>query len=209
MKGVSFDEKHSYKDFKLITNDITVGYPSVKMNYVDVPGRDGSLDLTESMGGIRYDDRKLEFKFTMMGTSEEMKSRIAGFLTWGRKKIILDKDKEYYYSGRCTVNSFVNNKTVSELSVTALCDPYKYRIHETIHREKISGSKTIILSNDRKTAIPVIECENTMKIGFEGRNYELKEGRHKILDIQLKEGYNRLMVSGSGIITVIWQEGAI
>ncbi|WP_286080618.1 phage tail domain-containing protein [Parablautia intestinalis] len=209
MKGVFFDTKHSYKDFKLITNSISVGYPTVKTNYIDVPGRDGSLDLTEALGGIKYNDRQLEFKFTMLGTNEDAKSKIAGFLTQGRKKIILDKDKGYYYLGRCTVNNFKNSGTVAELSVTAVCEPYKYHIKETRYEEEFNGTHTIILTNDRKHVSPVIECDSHIKIGFEGMNYDIEKGKHKILAIRLKEGYNHLTISGNGTVTVTYQEGAI
>lgn len=209
MRGVIFDTKHSYKDFKLITNSISVEYPTVKTNYIDVPGRDGTLDLTEALGGIKYNDRQLEFKFTMLSTSEEAKSKIVGFLTWGKKKIILDKDKEYYYLGRCTVNNFKNAGTISELSVTAVCEPYKYRIKETRYEENLNGTHEIILTNDRKLVSPTIECDSNIKISFEGMNYELEKGRHKILAIRLKEGYNRLTVSGNGMVMVTYREGAI
>lgn len=209
MNGVSFGDKHTYRDFSLITNEIKVGYPEVRTNYVDIPGRDGPLDLTEAAGGVTYGSRTLEFLFTLLSTNEEKKDKIVGFLLGRKMKIVLDKDKEYYYIGRCIIESFANEKNIARLSMKAICEPYKYHKKESMHSETVNGKKAIVLVNDRMRSIPNIECSAAMKVGFGGISYNLQKGIHKVLGIRLEEGYNRIELSGTGTITFTWQEGAI
>lgn len=211
MQGVWFNDKHSFQDFKLITNKITVGYPEVKTSYVSIPGGDGVLDLTEALGGVKYGSRYLSFQFTLRAQDEweNAKERIGAFLHGRHLSIRLDKDKEYYYSGRCQVNDFFSEKRLEILTVEAKCDPYKYHIKETIHKAKINGSSQLLLNNDRKMVVPEIEVSGNVKLTFQGVSYALSEGFHKILDIELLEGYNRLAASGNGVITFRYREGAI
>ena len=40
--------------------DADIGFPEVRTNYVDVPGRDGMLDLSTALDGeIHYQDRTI------------------------------------------------------------------------------------------------------------------------------------------------------
>lgn len=209
MKGVYFDGKHSYIDFGLITSHISIGTPQPKTNYIDIPGGDGALDLTEATGPVRFNDRTLDFLFTMQGINEDRKTLISNYLHGQKRKIILDKDPDYYYFGRCTVDSFSSDGTMSQLKVTAQCDPYKYHHTESMHKELIAGQKNIIVINDQKTVIPVIETDAELRLTSNGKTYLLAVGRHKYLDIQLYAGYNRFSITGTGTIIFRYQEGAI
>ena len=63
--GVSFDDMHSYTDWGLRLKEVKIGIPEAKTVYVDVPGSDGSLDLTEAQnGGVKYGMRTLELFLT-------------------------------------------------------------------------------------------------------------------------------------------------
>lgn len=46
--GVTFGNYHSYKAWGLKLKEIKIGLPEVKTSYVEVPGMNGSLDLTEA-----------------------------------------------------------------------------------------------------------------------------------------------------------------
>lgn len=58
--GVTFGNYHSYKAWGLKLKEIKIGLPEVKTSYVEVPGMNGSLDLTEAtFGGVTYGMRTL------------------------------------------------------------------------------------------------------------------------------------------------------
>lgn len=217
--GVSFyvidadKDLHSFNDLHLILAPFTLPPAIPKINLLDIEGMDGSIDLTEANGEVKYYDRDLKFTFTVFGddemTFEERQTFISNALNGRRCKITLDKDSDYYFIGRCTVNDYLCDKMLRQVVITATVAPYKLLQQETVESfELTSVGETILLVNRRKSVVPVITCTGDARISFGGLvNYPLTAGEHKILDLQLKEGGNLVTVSGTGTITFRYQEG--
>ena len=70
-KGIYFDDIHSYFDLNLILAPFVPTPAEPKTNYIDITGGDGSLDLTEGLGEVKYKDRNFTFTFTI-NPSEKM-----------------------------------------------------------------------------------------------------------------------------------------
>ena len=87
--------------------------------------------------------------------------------------------------------------------------PYKFKQDITKRIVNLSGVPTDInLMNGRKSVCPSIECSNdNTVIVFGDATFNLSAGKHEILDILLKQGLNKLTVSGSGTVTFLYQEG--
>ena len=64
IKGVQFGDYHSWRDLGLILGSKEIESPEAKTMFVNIPGADGSLDLTEYFGEINYDNRQLSFDFS-------------------------------------------------------------------------------------------------------------------------------------------------
>lgn len=211
MNGVMFDTKHSYRDYGLVTNSISIGMPEVKTNYVDIPGGNGSIDLTEATGGVRYGDRVIDFKFTAMDHAVERMLDFQNELHGTKTKIVIDRDREYYYLGRCNITgvNFVNAK-LYEISMQAKCSPFKYHTKETIHTVQVEGSKEFFCINDKLPAIPLIEPDGDLVMEFKGKTYLLESGKkYRTSDIIFEEKYNRIGIRGKGKVRFTYQEGAI
>lgn len=133
MKGIWFDDIHSYKDLNLIMGKPNIPPAGVKTSFVDIPGADGSIDLTEALGAVRYKTRNCSFPFSVFPYEdfEEKKKQIANLLNGRRCKIRLDKDPDYYWVGRCSVNNYSSNKNLNKITVNATVEPYKYKVKET------------------------------------------------------------------------------
>lgn len=211
-RGIKFNETHSYYDLNLILSAVNIPPAKPKTTYIDIPGADGSLDLSAVHGEIRYNDRECSFIFTMLPTDfatwEEKQTEVSNLLNGKEFKIVLDKDDGYFYKGRCTVDDYAEDKKIRQITVKAKVHPYKYRMYETSVSHALSTTaKTIVLTNGRKTVSPTITCtaDNT-SVSIGGATYKINAGTHKILDIQLKQGTNQLSISGSGTITFTYQE---
>ena len=214
-KGISFDDTHSYYDLNLILSEMKIPPAKPKTTYIDVPGADGSIDLTEAHGEVRYSDRECTFIFTMhpldVSTWEEKQTEVSNLLNGRVFKITLDKDDEFYYQGRCTVNEYTSNKRIKQITVAAKVKPYKYKNHLTTVSATLSDTpKTLNILNGRKSVSPNIECSNdNTSIVFGDAAYKLNAGTHKILDIRFVEGINNVTVSGSGTVTFSYQEAEL
>lgn len=216
-KGVYFDNIHSFNDLNLIFAGAEIPPATPKENYIAVPGADGSLDLTEALGEVKYNDRSgCKFTFTMNPDGdlsdeafEAKKTEISNLLNGTVRKITLDKDPDYYYLGRCTVNGYAQNKKIKQFVISAKVKPYKFKQTETVIPVELTGAEqTVILSNSRKAVCPLITCTNdNTVISFNNSTVTLSAGTHKILDLVLVEGANTVTVSGSGKIVFVYQEG--
>ena len=133
--GVSFGELHSFWDLDLILASAEIPPASPKENFVDIPGADGSVDMTEAFGEVKYSDRTgAKFTFYMNPAGdlseaawEEKKTQISNRLNGLRCHITLDKDPDYYWQGRCTVNDHASSKKLRKFVVGARLAPYKLK----------------------------------------------------------------------------------
>lgn len=213
--GIYFDDIHSYYDLNLILSASEIPPATPKTSYIDVPGADGSLDLSETHGEVKFSDRECKFTFTVNPiddlTWEERKTEVSNLLNGKRCKITLDKDEDFYYLGRCSVDEYASDKRINKIVISAKVNPYKFKQNITVVKADLSATpKTINIINSRKTVSPVITCTNNNTVViFEGATYNISVGEHKFLNIQLKEGNNTLTVSGGGSITFTYQEGEL
>lgn len=208
MKGVYFDTLHSYRDFNLILSAVNIPPATPKTNFIDVDGADGSLDLTEASGEIKYNDRKGSLTFSVLPEDdfEKKKSDISNVINGQRFLITLDKDIEYYYIGRCSINNYKEDKKLRQIVVDMQLQPYKYKQNITVV-EATAG--TVILKNDRKSVVPSITVTEETTLTFKGNEYTRNAGTHKILDIQLLYGDNEITIDTAGTVTFEYQEGSL
>ena len=211
MNGVLFNDTHSYYDLALILAPFTPAPAEPKTNYVDVPGADGSLDQSEGLGEIKYHNRTLNFVFSVPHSVnyEEKITEVSNLIN-GKyfEKITLDKDPEWYYSGRCKVDSYKSDRVSREIAISATVFPYKFKQDETV--VTLTGSEEYSVENSRQTVVPIIVTDSPIELSFNGINYQLNAGTHKILDVQLKEGANVFKITpSSAVVTLTYQEGAL
>ena len=211
--GIKFGNIHSFNDLNMILSKVEISPASPKTTYIDIPGGDGSIDLTEAHGEIRYSDRTIKIILSMLPSDSktwaEKQTEISNALN-GRyfDRITLEKDADFYYSGRCTVSDYAEDGKDRQISISAKVRPYKMRQNETVLKVNLSTAEhTITLQNSRKSVIPDIVCTGNAAIVFKGNTFTIGEGAFRFLDILLVEGANIMTVSGSGTLTFTYREG--
>ena len=63
---VQFDDKKSFSDWGLKLERISLSFPGPKLDLVDIPGADGSADLTEVNGPVCYENRTITLTFSLL-----------------------------------------------------------------------------------------------------------------------------------------------
>lgn len=219
-RGISFDGIHSYYDLDLILSKVEIPPAVPKEEYIDLAGGNGSLDLTEVHGEVKFNDREgCKFTFTMNPANdlsdsafEEKKTEVSNALN-GKKieRITLDKDSDFYYQGRCKVDQYLSDRRIRQIVVTARVKPYKLKQNKTVSTFALSSTEqTVNIRNGRKTVVPLITCSaSNAVVVFGSVTKTLSAGTHEILDFQLKHGDNIFKVSGSGTIKFEYQEGEL
>ena len=217
MSGIKFRNKHSADDFGMFMTDFSVSPPELQTAYVDVPFRDGLLDFSTALTGgiVRYQNRTVTASFVTKDAAEDgWRERYHSFINafHGRKeKLIFDYDPDYYYLGRITCDASKDDQLIGAASITADCDPYKYKLSPTVREFDVSGSEglEIILQNDRMPTVPTVTTDAEITVEFGESTIVFAPGTRKAPDLLLLEGANHMTLTGTGHIKFEYQEGAL
>jgi len=209
MLGIQFGTKHSWDDWGLILENVEETPPEPRRYVVEVPGRDGVLDLTgELTEEICYGPRMVTFTFHVKsGGWTALKSEIMSFLHGKTMNVMSDLDTEYFWRGFCLFDSFSSNETTGTLVIRVEADPYKYAKMATSYSQ--NGDGTVVCANNRMKVIPQITNTAEATIVFGTVSVTLSEGVHKVDDIVFAEGNNTLVITSTGLTTITYRQGRL
>lgn len=215
-------DKGTYDDWGLLLKaGWSLEAPSVKTKYVNIPGADGSRDLTESLAGEpKYNDRKLTLTliFPPAPTEEweNCRREIATYCHGQKMHITLPDDRDRHLTGRLDIGSLVYSRAQAELKVTAVCDPYLYDNRETVIAVTANNpGRNITLDNARKRVTPwftITGSAATLKL--RETTYSLAIGADQRLSgFLLYPGDNIINIASVGsnatTVTMVYRQGAL
>ena len=215
MKGIMFGHYHSWDDFQLILASKTIGTPSPKTETIDIPGGDGVLDLTDFFGEAKYSNRNLSFEFSTMVTPSDFMSlfsTVQNALHGKKLSITLDEDPEWNYIGRISVSEWKADRNIGKLTIDCDCEPYKYKVSSTVITKTISGTSTITLPNSRKRVVPWVNVTSSSGLSVNygsGNLWNLASGSYLLPELELVEGNNNIIVTGTGTITFTYVQAQL
>jgi hypothetical protein len=133
IQSITFGDKNTWDDWRLLPVSRPVfAPPKVKTNYIDIPGGNGTLDLSESLTKYPvYDNRTGSFKFRVMNdyvSWADRYSEIMGYLHGRTMRAILADDPDYFYQGRFSVDSWDSGDTWSEITIGYNVNPFKWSV---------------------------------------------------------------------------------
>ena len=194
--------KHSYLDFDVILTEQNIGLPTPKTYTVNIEGMDGTLDLSECFGEMKYENRTIKFTFESIDKIIDWQTKmikISSFLHGQKMKITAWSDPNFYYIGRCQIDEYNSNSKLGKIVISCDCEPFKYKQNITTFN-LVEGLNTI--NNSRMTVYA--DLINEAEITINSKTYNA--GAH-LRTIKLTSGTNNLNSSGSA--TLIFQEGEI
>lgn len=129
-----------YTEYGLILASKQIDAPVRKRITIDVPGRDGEIDITERIYSSTpvYKNRNIVLKLICPEDLDTDKGaeKIGALLAAFHEKntdIIFSDDEDYKYVGACSVIASYANKRL-DVSMTFNCKPYKYLISDTTQK---------------------------------------------------------------------------
>ena len=223
MDGVTFGTKHSYRDW------------GPKTVYVDIPGSDGIIDLTESLtGDVKFDNRTIKCEFVVLDARNrwsDIYSEIMDYLHGQRMKVRLDEDPTYYYEGRLQVNEWKSDKVTSTITIEGDVEPYKMEMFSSLedwewdsfnfetgiirdYKEiRVDESLTFTIEGRRKSVVPsftvVSDDGSGLQVRFNGTTYDLPDGTSRVLNIVIKNDTNTLYFTGNGTVSIDYRGGRL
>lgn len=215
-----------YPDNKLIVNgvDLTTNYqmilidgyvlnpPEPKTYYVDIPGGNGVIDLSETVGGdIAYKNREQEFTFKLIypDNFETTKTALSNFLHGKRYEYRLSMDPDYTYYGRFSVASYSHiglaAGILGEIVISVSADPYKYK-PDKVYSVNASGGKKFYFPSGRMPVRPVIQTNRATSIYWKGKSVRVGVGTFRLNDVLFQEGINELYINTYEIFDTTWND---
>lgn len=128
--------RETWEDWHLVpTSRPVFNPPKTKTNYIEIPGSNSQLDLTEVVSGEPvYENREGSLEFLVMNGYESwiaIYTKIMKFLHGKTLKCCLEDDPGYYYQGRFFVNEWKSDPHYSLITIDYIVDPYKYEVTNT------------------------------------------------------------------------------
>lgn len=232
MNGIIINGLHSYDDLGLVLKSKKIPFPTPKTDIVDIPGADGSLDMSTVLtnGDMKYKNRPCQFTFSVIDPVknwESVKSKLANLFHGRKVSIILDADKSFYYVGRCNLDGWSEDKRIGQITLELDAEPYKYDVLESTDNWKwdifsfesgiiyhlsnltVNNNLTVTIPSRRMQVVPTFICSSAMQLTFNGVMYALPSGESKNLNILLVEGENVLTFAGTGTVSIKFRGGSL
>ena len=224
MYGITYNNKHSFKDFGIKMLSQRIIQPPIKKKInVTVPFMSGSYDFSDIYNSNHFEERVLEYQFLIKTTSVEAleikRITIENWLLSGNQKTILKDDilRGYYYLAECTE---VQAEEVDCMAkITVLFTAYPFKICEACEGEllwdsfnfeldmlqktkfEIDGQKKVAIYNQSIVNVtPFIICDAPFKIKKNDMYYEIPTGTVNDYRFELEPGINNLIIKGKGNI---------
>ena len=198
--------------YGLIVAPYEIPMPPVQTNYVEVPGRNGSLDMTEAFGAVRYGDRVINLTLYAVGDYAQQVSNFVNDVHGKRMRIEFDKDPDYFYMGRISVSAIEKRDGYCAIGLEIIAEPYKQDTMETtVTRE---GNGRVSLQNGSMPVTPVIRttAETSLRFTYNGASMTvtLSAGSHTVPQLTLAANQTlsvTVSVTGIGTTTFIYRKG--
>ena len=136
----SANKWNTWEDWGLIPSSRPIFAPAEpRYTFMEIPGTDGTLDLTDYFGQVIYADRTGSFEFVLPHAAYSWKgiySKMANILQGKKMYAVLEDDPGYYYEGRFHISSWKSEDSYTTMELTYTADPFKY---DVVASNEISG----------------------------------------------------------------------
>ena len=212
MNQVYFGTIASYDDLDLFLADVDIPSPEPQRMVVDVPGRDGELDLSYGLSPeTHFHNRQITLKFAMKDFLFQWQttfSTIRNLLHGQRFDVTIEPETDMYWKAFCTVDEAKADKNKGTVTIVLDAEPYMYKDY-SMTQTATSGGVSVTIPITRKTDIPTVTSAANITITKDGEVYAFDAGTHRNPELRLTAGNNTLIIKGSGSVTIAYKDGSL
>ena len=204
-EGASY--RHTYDSWHLVpSNRPDIAIPPLRERLLEVPGSDGSLDLTSALTGYPlYGMREGSQEFWVLNDHPEswvtLRDTIIRYLHGKTKYMVLEDDPNYYYEGRWKVNNWKSDKDHSLITLDYTLKPYKLKPNPTIYSINLSNGieRSVTIAQSDYPIVPIIRLaqigsDTVTKIAYTNK-------RGETLDFDSEEHPAKILNFGENYLT--------
>ena len=129
-------DRNTWEHWRLVpTSRPAIATPNCKTNFVNVPGANGKLDLSQALTRYPlYENRTGTLECLVMNDFRSWQEAYTDIMTTLHNKrmiCVYEEDPEYYYIGRWTVTSWKTGDNYSTITIGYDLEPFKYRLFDS------------------------------------------------------------------------------
>ena len=228
------DAAHTYADWGLLqTGPAIVSPPKVQTNFIEVKGRDGSLDYTTALdGNVHYNSRDFGVTLRCVAHRSELKaiySKILNFLHGRKIRAVCDDEANYYWEGRFEAKAPKwNNRGYWEIEIKGTVDPYKYSLSSTMGDwlwdpfvfetdiawdyadMEVDDELEVVVATSNMPTTPIFRLSSAMRMTVNGdMEYSLPKGDSTIPGMVLTDTDTTFTFVGNGTVTIGFRGGSL
>lgn len=194
--------------------------PALKANYVNIPGGDGSWDLSTALtdGQPRYSDRTLTVTLECSEgdrlSRETLIRQMINQLDGLRYDIELPDDSYRHINGRVHIARNYSDLAHASVTVTATCKPWRYNNAETIVTltAKTTTQTARLVNNGRLAIVPLLTVSGSgasIRLEYGSSSLALSAGEYQWPDLLLTPGAHTLAYTGAGTLKITYREAVL
>lgn len=197
--GATINNEHTLNTWGCaITNSDIISVPEPNLTVLEIPGRNGRLDLSEALtGDITYANRTIKLELAASVNISGWFSKCDYiFNTYHGKMVTVsfDDDTAHYYRGRAFVSEPQRVRNSGTLTFTVDAEPFRYKKTQTV--ASVSGGETQIITNPgRMPVCPAIVSEADCEMVVGDITYTIVSGNQTIPSFFLPPGSTSISVN--------------
>lgn len=186
-----------------------------------IPFRSGSFNFSRVTGDYNYEDREIDLEYTVMDDKLAYVNNIYNYLQtlllenptvkvkfddirgfWTGEVTSFSDFEEMNYLGRFTIKIDATPWRYSDdMFGDDIWDDFNFEFDVTeIKTHEVNGSSTIIITNNGTSISPSITCSADMTFSINGKTFNLKKGENNIRRLKLRNGQNKVTITGTGTL---------
>jgi hypothetical protein len=131
-----------------------------------------------------------------------------------RWDIYLPDDDFHHVVGRVRVIREYNDLAHAAVTVTAVCEPWKYSNAETVIARTATASKQTVqlINNGRRVVVPTLTVTGSgasVRIEYGTASATLSAGTYQLPDLLLRPGSHTVGYSGTGTVAISYREAVL
>lgn len=234
--SITFGDKNTWTDWHLIPSSRpAISMPSTRPKFVEIPGMNGSLDLSDILTGFpTFGDRSGSISFYVVNDYwpwQVAYETISNYLHGQRMRMILEDDPAYYYEGRFKVDSWQTGADRSTITIGYTVGPFKIAVNSSsepwlwdpfsfetgvirnYRQIAIDGETSIDIDGRGQPVSPTLTVTGSLTMSVtrngETTTFSLVEGTYQAYGFYIYEGPNHITFSGSGTVTIDYREESL
>ena len=190
--------------------------PEPRTELVEVPLRDGYVDLARQLSGnVYYGYRTITIGLELRGlrsTWFDNYSKLLNDLHGQTVEVIRDDDPDWYWTGVAAVGALEDHGASAGIVIEVTAQPFKRTTStEVLYNEQtISGDLAVSYDSDYIRAYPIFTPSAAgMTVTMGDETWTLPLGRSTAYGLFLIQGASEFTVHGSGTITIEMEGGSL